>query len=86
MPDASPKTFRADFKRFFGRGLAVLLPSVLTLWILVKAYQFVDSAIAQPINSGIRAGIAETADRWPAASRAHPGASRGGSVRLRRVQ
>ena len=66
MPDDHPKTFRADFKRFFGRGLAVLLPSVLTLWILVKAYQFVDSAIAQPINSGIRAGIAETADRWPA--------------------
>ncbi len=65
MPDDHPKTFRADFKRFFGRGLAVLLPSVLTLWILVKAYQFVDSAIAQPINSGIRAGIAETADRWP---------------------
>ena len=63
--DSSTKTFGADFKRFFGRGLAVLLPSVLTLWILVKAYQFVDSAIAQPINSGIRAGIAEAADHWP---------------------
>ena len=40
--------------RPFLRGLAVLLPSVLTLWLLVKAYQFIDSAIAEPINTGIR--------------------------------
>ena len=41
-------------KRPFLRGLAVLLPSVLTLWLIVKAYQFIDSAIAEPINRGIR--------------------------------
>ncbi len=57
------RTFSGDFKRFFGRGLGVLLPSVLTLWILVKAYQFVDSTIAQPINSGVRTAIIETAQR-----------------------
>jgi uncharacterized membrane protein len=66
MADDKPRTFASDFKRFFGRGLGVLLPSVLTLWILVKAYQFVDSAIAQPINAGIRAGVAEGAEYWPA--------------------
>ncbi|MDE0890005.1 MAG: DUF502 domain-containing protein [Phycisphaerales bacterium] len=65
MADDKPRTFASDFKRFFGRGLGVLLPSVLTLWILVKAYQFVDSAIAQPINAGIRAGVAEGAEHWP---------------------
>ena len=54
MAKADKKTFRGDFRRFFVRGLAVLLPTVLTLWILVKAYEFVDVAIAQPINSGIR--------------------------------
>ena len=59
-------TFRTDFKRFFIRGLAVLLPSVLTLWILVKAYQFIDVTIAQPINTGIRALVTETAIRMPA--------------------
>ena len=64
MPEENPRSFGADFKRFFIRGLAVLLPSVLTLWILVKAYQFVDSAIAQPINTGIRAGILEASMRW----------------------
>lgn len=57
------RTFSGDFKRFFGRGLGVLLPSVLTLWILVKAYQFVDSTIAQPINAGVRTAIVEAADR-----------------------
>ncbi len=66
MADDQSRTFGSDFKRFFGRGLGVLLPSVLTLWILVKAYQFVDSAIAQPINAGIRAGVAEGAEHWPA--------------------
>jgi uncharacterized membrane protein len=65
MADDKPRTFASDFKRFFGRGLGVLLPSVLTLWILVKAYQFVDSAIAQPINASIRAGVAEGAEHWP---------------------
>lgn len=58
------RTFTGDFKRFFGRGLGVLLPSVLTLWILVKAYQFVDSTIAQPINRGVRTAIVEAADRF----------------------
>ena len=43
--------------RPFLRGLAVLLPSVLTLWLLVKAYQFIDSAIAEPINTGIRTAV-----------------------------
>ena len=54
MVKADKKTFRGDFRRFFIKGLAVLLPTVLTLWILVKAYEFVDVAIAQPINRGIR--------------------------------
>ena len=64
MSSDQTRTFSGDFKRFFGRGLAVLLPSVLTLWILVKAYQFIDSAIAQPINAGVRAAMAEVATQW----------------------
>ena len=54
MARSDRKTFRGDFRRFFVKGLAVLLPTVLTMWILVKAYEFVDVAIAQPINRGIR--------------------------------
>ena len=53
-PKKEKRTFGSDFRRFFVRGLAVLLPTVLTLWILVKAYEFVDLTIAQPINRGIQ--------------------------------
>ena len=64
MAKEPTRTFRGDFKRFFGRGLGVLLPSVLTLWILVKAYQFVDLTIAQPINAAVRTAIVEVAEHW----------------------
>jgi len=65
MSDPSARTFSADFKRFFLRGLVVLLPSVLTLWIVVKAYQFVDNTIAEPINRGVRLAMVNTARVWP---------------------
>lgn len=58
MGDNDSRTFGGDFKRFFLRGLVVLLPSVLTLWIVVKAYQFVDNSVAQPINRGVRIALA----------------------------
>jgi uncharacterized membrane protein len=55
-------------KRAFLRGLAVLLPSVLTLWLMVKAYQFIDSAIAQPINGGIKMVVVHTPSYFPGAT------------------
>jgi uncharacterized membrane protein len=58
------RTFSSDFKRFFIRGLVVLLPSVLTLWIVVKAYQFVDNAIAEPINGWVRVGLIQMSSAW----------------------
>ena len=58
------RTFSSDFKRFFLRGLVVLLPSVLTLWIVVKAYQFVDNTIAEPINGWVRVGLIHVATAW----------------------
>jgi uncharacterized membrane protein len=64
MTDHAPRTFTGDFKRFFLRGLVILLPSVLTLWIVVKAYQFVDGSVAQPINRGVRLLLVKGADHW----------------------
>ncbi len=58
------RTFSSDFRRFFVRGLVVLLPSVLTLWIMVKAYQFVDNNIADPVNGWIRLGLNNAAKVW----------------------
>ena len=50
-------SFGADFRRFFVRGLAILLPSVLTLWIVWQAYLFLERQVAEPINRGIRQGV-----------------------------
>ncbi len=60
MSHASDRTFNADFRRFFLRGLVVLLPTVLTLWLVVKAYQFVDNSFAEPINQSLRLAIIRT--------------------------
>lgn len=48
--------FWSDFRKFFGRGLAILLPTVLTLWLLWQAGMFVFATVAEPINRGIRLG------------------------------
>lgn len=64
MSDPSARTFTADFKRFFVRGLVVLLPTVLTLWIVVKAYQFVKDTIAEPINRGVRLVMVKATPAW----------------------
>ncbi len=61
MSDPSARTFSSDFRRFFLRGLVVLLPTVLTLWIVFAAYQFVDNRIAEPINRGVRIAMNNTA-------------------------
>ncbi|MCZ6836256.1 MAG: DUF502 domain-containing protein [Planctomycetota bacterium] len=64
MTDPSNRTFNADFKRFFVKGLVVLLPTVLTLWIVVKAYQFVDNSFAEPINRGVRLTLHRATPYW----------------------
>lgn len=63
-PPQASRTFSSDFKRFFVRGLVVLLPSVLTLWIVVKAYQFVNNNIAEPINGWVKVGLVQLSGAW----------------------
>lgn len=50
-------TFTSDFKRFFGRGLAILLPTIVTLWILWQAFSFVYVNVAEPINRATRVTV-----------------------------
>jgi len=64
-PDPPPA--HGNFRKFFVRGLGILLPSILTIWILVTAYQFVQSYIAQPINVGVRAVLIQVSP-WPRAN------------------
>jgi uncharacterized membrane protein len=40
-------------QRLFVRGLALLLPTVLTIFLLVKAYQFIDQTLIRYVNAGI---------------------------------
>lgn len=56
-------TFAGDFKKFFGRGLGVLLPSILTLWILVQLGVFLFNNVGAPINRAIRLAIIEVMPR-----------------------
>ncbi|MEX0655414.1 MAG: DUF502 domain-containing protein [Phycisphaeraceae bacterium] len=64
-----PHTPSNNFRHFFFRGLAILLPSVLTIWILLAAYQFVQSRIAAPINAGVQEVIVQTTP-WPSVTQA----------------
>jgi uncharacterized membrane protein len=60
MPETPPPTetelrpHGGNFRQFFVRGLAILLPTVLTIWVLIAAYQFVQGKIAGPINQGVK--------------------------------
>ena len=58
---------RSAFSKFIIRGMATLLPAVLTLWLLVIAYGFVRDKIAAPINWGIQALVLNFTD-WPEAT------------------
>lgn len=40
-------------KRYFFRGLAVLLPTILTIWVFVWGYQFIQKNISIHVNRGI---------------------------------
>lgn len=46
------ESFLANFRRFFFRGMAALLPTLLTIAILVWAYNLIDRYIGQYISAG----------------------------------
>ncbi len=55
---------RSNFRKFFLRGLVILLPTVLTIGILIWAYNLVQQNIAEPINQSVRRLILTTTS-WP---------------------
>ena len=62
---ASHSSKAGHFQRFFLRGLAVVLPATLTLWLLAQAYLWIDRSIAAPINRSINYGIVQLYGVWP---------------------
>ena len=54
-----------DFRRFFIRGLATLLPTVLTIVLLVKCFEFVQQNISVPLTKGVIATVVQVVDGYP---------------------
>lgn len=46
--------FGSDFRRFFVRGLSGLVPPLVTLAILIWAYNFIDRNIGQYVTNGLQ--------------------------------
>ncbi len=53
----SDESFRQNFRRFFLRGMAIVMPSVLTIWVIIAGYNFLNDTVAEPINQGIRNAV-----------------------------
>ena len=65
MSKASEKGFWKDFRRFFIRGLATLLPTVLTIVVLVKCFEFVQENISVHITKGVVWSVVQLTDNYP---------------------
>ena len=53
------------FRKLFYRGLAFVLPTILTIALLAWVYGFISQRIAEPINSGVRESIVRLLDYPP---------------------
>ncbi len=52
--ESKKHTFFSDFRTFFLKGLGILLPSLVTLGLLLWAFSFLRNNIAEPINAAVR--------------------------------
>jgi len=59
-PAAAQPGFLDEFKRFFLRGLSALLPTLVTIAILIWAYELVDRHIGRYITEGLIRGLSAT--------------------------
>ena len=54
-----------NFRAYFLRGLAALLPTVLTIWIFAQVYIFIRDNVSGHINRGVTYFLVETFDYYP---------------------
>jgi len=59
-PDTVPLSIKERYKRTFLKGLATILPTVLTVYILLATWNFLESNIATPLNAAIQAQLKAT--------------------------
>lgn len=53
-PRNAKVTFAGDFRRFFLRGLAALLPTLITLWLMIKVWDFLWESLGKHLIYAIR--------------------------------
>lgn len=57
-----------NFRIYFLRGLAALLPTILTIWIFVQFYVLVQTHVSSHINHGVVRVIVATVEWYPVVS------------------
>ena len=65
MARTEKKSFWSDFRRFFLRGVATLLPTVLTIVVLVKCFEFVQQHISVHITEGVIRLVVLSTESYP---------------------
>lgn len=53
-----------NFRSYFFRGMAALLPTILTIWIFVQCYIFIQDKVSVHINRGLVWLILLLTDHW----------------------
>ncbi|MHC4554510.1 MAG: DUF502 domain-containing protein [Planctomycetota bacterium] len=66
MPGNTVGTMQAfkNFRSYFFRGMAALLPTILTIWIFVQCYIFIQDKVSIHINRGLVRLILLITDNW----------------------
>jgi uncharacterized membrane protein len=54
-----------NFRTYFFRGLAALLPTILTIWIFWQCYFFIQEKVSIHINRGVVRGVVTVIDWYP---------------------
>ncbi|MBI9015740.1 MAG: DUF502 domain-containing protein [Phycisphaerae bacterium] len=65
MANKAEKSFANDFRKFFLKGLATLLPTVLTIILLIKGYEFIQENISVHITEGVIKLVVNSTDSYP---------------------
>lgn len=54
-----------NFRTLFLRGMAALLPTIVTIWVFAQCYTFVQTNISTPINRGLVRILVKAFDWYP---------------------
>jgi uncharacterized membrane protein len=66
-PKLNMQAFK-NFRTYFFRGLAALLPTILTIWIFAQGYMFVKDNINEHVNRGVVWALTSSFDWYPQVS------------------